>query len=184
MSFEEVMNDLKQKDEEAIVLPRELDYGLTKCQRNLAKLLCEHPKGIYSKKLFELLGKNNPSSARYASKSELAKYGLVIHVTNRAQGSEALWTIRRIEVESAPMAEEIKEKIKFNIGDTVWFPMCKLREENIRGDDFIFHPKEMTIGYAILENKSELLKAESIGLFSSHIHALKSLSSHAIALIK
>jgi hypothetical protein len=51
----EDMNDV-------IVLPWELERDLPKDQRNLAKILCDHPEGVYSHELFKLMGNKNPSS--------------------------------------------------------------------------------------------------------------------------
>jgi hypothetical protein len=96
-----------------------------------------------------------------------------------------LWTIRRIVTLSSPKNEiEPQETSQFNIGDTVYFATCKFNEANIRNDCYIVNPKDLRVAYGILENKEAVIKAELLGCFSSYIHAVKTLSSHSLDLIK
>jgi hypothetical protein len=123
MSLREVLDARMKNDDDVIALQEEMIQELTRCQRNLVLVLFNHPKGIYSKKLFELIKNKNPSTHARACEHKLAKYGLEIYCERHNNHVEALWMLRKIKLKEVKenKSNQCNQKPRFNTGDVAWY---------------------------------------------------------------
>lgn len=169
---------------DVIIVPQELLDALPKRPRKAVELLAAHPKGLMSQEIKNMSDIVSPSSACISKCALLAQYGYEIVQFKSYSKNECLWKLQKI----APK-QEVKEvaglaEKAFNVGDTAWYAATKFDEANIRGNLYLINPNDLCIECGLIENDDAIVKAGLSGASSSYIHAVKTLSSHSLDLIK